>query len=57
MVFVIYFMVIVHGRQVYIFFAVVCAVVSAVHHSRVVSRRGTAGVRRGGFLAVHPYVG
>jgi hypothetical protein len=57
MIFVIYFMVIVHGRQVYISFAVVRAAISAVHQSRVVSRRETVGVRRGGFLAVHPYVG
>ena len=57
MVFVFYFMVIVHGRQVYIFSAVVRAAVGAVHQSRVISRRETVGVRRGGFIAVHPYVG
>ena len=57
MIIVIYFMVIVQGRQAYIFLVVVRAAVSAVHQSRVVSRRETVGVRRGGFPAVHPYVG
>jgi hypothetical protein len=50
-------MVIVHGCQVYIFFAVVRVAVGAVHQSHVASRREVVGVRRGGFIAVHPYVG
>ena len=45
------------ARPVYITFVVVCVAVGALHPSRVVSQRGTVGVRRDVFSAICRYVG